>query len=84
MIPKEILDKATSGGWKEANWNLSYEFEIICDPSFWQALGKQMGWDNEVDIPELQDWHGYAHRFLNVILSGGSTDKFWKELLAKE
>lgn len=49
MIPREIIEKAIEGGWwagnkakmshANANWQI-----IALDSTFWQALGKALGW----------------------------------------
>lgn len=49
MIPQRIIEKAIAGGWKGAlsNGDDTYSFnpfEVALDPTFWQALGKVLGW----------------------------------------
>ncbi len=60
MIPKSAIEKAIEGGAKiSPNWKynkdgiywsknqyITWE-EIALDPTFWQALGKALGWDFE-------------------------------------
>lgn len=55
---------------------------IALDPTFWQALGKALGW-NSTDFGnyEAPDWLLYAHRFYDLILQGKDTTNFWKEIL---
>lgn len=54
-------------------------------PLFWQALGKALGWpeDYNGDIIKLVNthWEFVAHRFYDLILTGGDTDQFFKYLL---
>lgn len=84
MIPKEAIKKAIEGGWKYksgSGWTV-----IALDPSFWQCLGKALGWaDNKLPVlahePLGYTRQKYAHRFYDLILTGGDTDAFWKELL---
>lgn len=57
--------------------------EIALDPDFWMALGKEMGWDDEGAMDVMQDWHGYAHKFYNIILrkaSQAEINSFWDAL----
>jgi hypothetical protein len=63
---------------------------IALDPSFWQSLGKALGWPEyeetgswSYDGNEERDWtwRVRAHRFYDLILTGGDTDAFWKEIL---
>lgn len=57
---QEIIKKAIEGGWKPGYKNSSKEEhlyfvihdyeapteqEIVCDPIFWQSLGKACGWE---------------------------------------
>jgi hypothetical protein len=50
------------------------EHEIALDPTFWQALGKALGWIKEY-------WWPRAMKFYDLILTGGDTDAYWNELL---
>ena len=119
MIPIEAIEKAIEGGWSGVgviyevmDWgivNLGTEqemswAEIALDPSFWQSLGKALGWDGEVKIRAHKDksrkrhWENdyyddwrvltraeyHAHRFYDLILTGGDTKAFWQHLLASK
>lgn len=58
--------------------------KVILDPLFWQALGKALGWGTTTasnNFGYKNSWQYYAHQYINLILTGGDTDKFWKELL---
>lgn len=57
--------------------------EIVLDPTFWQALGKALVWEKlEYHSDGSYDgWHYYATRFINLILTGGDTEKYWNDLL---
>lgn len=98
MIPKQAIEKALEKSWickaciepeKNYPW---YEHAIALDPTFWQALGKALGWREEEWHPtrtypdgSQKTWAGYmphAHRFYDLILTGGDTEKFWSDLLA--
>lgn len=52
---------------------------LTLDPLFWQALGKALGWTD--DNFYGSDWEIMAHDYLGVVLRGGNTEKFWKDLL---
>lgn len=81
MIPTEAIEKAVAGGWRPTTRS-SVLFGVvgdtnaaILDPTFWQSLGKALGWEAR------DDWQQNAHRFYDLILTGGDTKKFWDELL---
>ena len=58
---------------------------IALDPTFWQALGKALGWgDSHSDALGRAEWRLNAWRFYDLIFSGGDTEKFWQELLANK
>lgn len=56
MTIQDAIEKAIEGGYKiqervggsKSQWELWYvQTQIFLDPSFWQSLGKTMGWDEE-------------------------------------
>lgn len=49
---------------------------IALDPTFWQALGKALGWNER-----YMSGYPVAHRFYDLILQGKPIDEFWAELL---
>ncbi len=78
---------------------LEQAHEIVCDPTFWRSLGKELKWQ---DIQELETritkcwcskcgevrvtmqwpvWKYHAQHFFELLLSGGDTDSFWKNLI---
>ncbi len=93
----------------------SYSLSTIAlDPTFWQALGKSLGWkygnvcecggsisDCIINSKRVigykyqcfgicgkfyeginrHEWDMNAHRFYDLILTGGDTEKFWEEIL---
>ena len=76
MIPKQAIEKAIEGGYTEA-WIKDGDVytehphsSIVLQATFWQAL-----------FPGTRDWLFNAHRFYDIILTGGSTDEFWATLL---
>lgn len=96
QIPKEAIACAIEGGWhfkRHANqWILEQAEEkekgslyatyddAALDPEFWQAVTRE----KEVILqngPHGNIPHYYAMRFYDLILTGGDTEVFWKELL---
>ena len=69
--------------------------ETFLDPLFWQALGRALGWGTligtgkfiEARYQRMEDaeetWKYYAHQYFDLVLTGGDTEKFWKELLTQ-
>lgn len=61
--------------------------EIICDPLFWQALSKALGWKEHLEhwgwniyrMPA--DWRHYAHKYFDIKLTNGNEEEFWKGLI---
>jgi len=64
-----------------------FETFILQDPVFWQTLGKALGWGecNEgyhVHTCNVRDsWKENAHQYFDLLLTGGDTEKFWKDLI---
>ena len=78
--------------------------DLICDPLFWQSLGKALGWIEDATAPDeiengLPDWAKggtleligpdlktpmwkyAAHQYFDLVLTGGDTEKFCKDLI---
>jgi hypothetical protein len=69
---------------------------IVLDPKFWQALGKALGWGKisyendfgDLSLSELEIWSDedawryQAHKYFDLVLTGGDTEKFYKELIS--
>ena len=63
---------------------------IVLDPSFWQALGKALGWKSNhsrydkcpycSEIP----WKEHAKAFFNLLLTNSDTTPFWEEILKEK
>lgn len=89
-IPKEVIEKAIEGGWvseypQEGTWLANYEnYRAALDPTFWQSLGKSLGWDSHMLMwvgTYYDEWQYRAMRFYDLILQGKDTNNFWKEIL---
>lgn len=71
----------------ELKTTVIYWQEIVLDLSFWQALGKTLGWtkwgefDEEYKKNSDPQWQYNAHRFYDLILTNGDTTAFWKDIL---
>lgn len=94
---KEAIQKAIEGGYAEVHpvgWILTDNDTIawqshICNPLFWQCLGKALGWNgaNTGDGREtlrswVPHWKDEWHRFIDSLASGQSPDDFFKDLLS--
>lgn len=109
-IPPKVIELAISGGWDSFfsqgfTFNsrglfdvdtdfTSYE-EIALDPTFWQALGKALGW-SEYAVCNIHgqpctlnctqafpfEYMYQAHRFYDLILTQQPTDTFWEEIIS--
>src|SRR4051812_44229805 len=89
-------DKKAIFGFGGADDQVIWLSEIALDPSFWQALGKALGWNNPFADTAysywtverkrdrtvlLEEWQTAAHSFYNLMLTGQSTKKYWKDIL---
>lgn len=79
--------------WIVKHWSTGVN-EMLLDPLFWQALGKALGWTFDGKFSrfsetmtfgefEKRHWKTHAHQYFDLVLTGGNTEKFWKELLNK-
>src|SRR4051794_8317136 len=97
MIPKAAIEKAIEGRWTPPLPLVTYPSfnkSAALDPSFWQSLGKALGWGktdycwgcgyDEGETISTDVWFVNAHRFYDLILTGSDTDAFWKELLTNK
>lgn len=89
-------DKKRDGYWFEQASGGSYRGcrNIALERAFWQALEKELEWPlysdgdgfwgfvrGEDEYAQGLSWRTKAHQFLNLILTGGDTQKFWDEIL---
>lgn len=95
MIPDKAFDLALEGGYSRVTLNDRKNWQKhALNPAFFQALGKALGWSGDWGISEYRgrdnvegrlrrvnspEYH--AHRFCDLILTGGDTQKFWDELI---
>lgn len=95
MIPEKVIEVAHEGGYQNRVGELITWQEIALDPLFFQALGKALGWPDrtfytiECVAKEYHVWEEtseitwiyQAHRFYDLILTGGDTEVYWNDLL---
>lgn len=98
IIPKEIIEKAISGGWqfgrmqsdglhvelRDPDWTMA---DVVLSSEFWQALGKSLGWEKDGKGTYFTNWTAseyMAHRFFDLILQGKPTADYWQELLTNQ
>ncbi len=92
---EEIIERVLSDDDLTHREKISLE-EIALDPTFWQTLGKALGWEDDggknhdpqwtveynVDVEHITaKWLNWQMEFNYLILTGGDTEAFWKELL---
>lgn len=91
MIPRQTIELTVRHGWKgirgmtDGRYLHHHWQHIALDPTFWQALGKALGWGNSEILENaepLPHWRLRAIGFFDLILTGQPTDKFWSELLS--
>lgn len=56
---------------------------IVLWPSFWQALGKALGWGEFIGMDRKLGyvWLNEAHKYFDLALTGGDTEQFWQDLI---
>ena len=91
VIPNNVVEKAIEGGWRDSGIRYrkvravtgSHMIPVevaALDPTFWQALGKSLRWEDHGLKPSV--WFYKAITFYEMILAGNDTDDFWKEILS--
>lgn len=89
---ENIIKKAIEGGFEAyqplENYTAHcFKCEYVCDPIFWQALGKACGWDKNgsrtthesyetekygvIEYYDVENWEYYALRFHEINLTEG-------------
>ena len=54
-------------------------WQVVCDPLFWQALGKAMGWDEKSGWG-FEEWRHKQTSLISHLQDGGTIESFFKEL----
>ncbi len=89
---EKAIQKAIEGGWDKDRGMCEEYFcseAAWCDPLFWQALGKAMGWDEgEHEDPtfmyapvDMAMWQWKWHRFIDYLVEGKDAESFFNDLL---
>lgn len=70
---------------KIADWRVG---EVLLSPSFWQCLGKALGWETYTRCPirecvrvlpshrKIPEWLYHWHRFIDHLADGGKPESF--------
>lgn len=71
----KIINKALEGVWNDLDaWDHnnmdSMGRTIVCDPFFWQALGKACGWKNICPVGSICEEYGCPHDEINKYYHG--------------
>jgi hypothetical protein len=105
----QAIRKAIEGGWEPQNQNfsiaaISYRVQVIekvkykerffLDLSFWQSLGKELGWngrwmvqiftdhdDQSATVDGAPRWKYELHRFIDHLVEGKDAETYFTELL---
>lgn len=91
-ITGDVMSIGRENDWKHFAHNLLL-LGILDDPSFWQSLGKTMGWrpvrqmiysgeyGSEISgIRETQGWLYEWHRFIDHLAEGKTAESFFDQL----
>ena len=100
MKIEEAIERACAAGYKgDEHFLLNLpeyaKSQIWLDPSFWQSLGKALGWntyavcmhDGMVNCHKDNHWGGYEgqylyhwHRFIDHLAEGGTAETYFETL----
>jgi hypothetical protein len=99
MTIHEVIEKAKEGGYEIPSSRYAtkhFNIKVIfLDPSFWQCLGKALGWSDYAvcrDCGKTQcesnfhqagvkaEWLYHWHRFIDHLAEGGPVESFFETL----
>lgn len=98
MKIEEAIKKAIEGGYRPADCNLSHSVYscrhrqkvLFLDPTFWQCLGKAMGWNEEHHCPlaccgglcpiNIPMWQSKMHQFIDNLVEGKTATDYFNNL----
>lgn len=80
MTIEQAIEKAIEGGWDTEGdvKRVNHPTYIVCDPAFWQSLGKAMGWDDKSKIKDY--WKFNWHSLIDHLADGGSIESYFEKL----
>lgn len=81
---EKALQKAKESGYKYHIANTVSLYACTLQPSFWQALGKSLGWVemySEAEGGRIETWPDYWHGFIDHLAEGKDAESFFNELL---
>ena len=78
MTIEETIQKAMDGGYTGEKLYLE---AMLLKPSFWQSLGKAMGWKDESIIPKgtTPQWVAEWHYFIDHLSEGKTIEEFFNQ-----
>lgn len=85
---EKVFELVIEAGWgsKRSLSESPFRREDLLDPTFWQALGKALGWNKWEGFNKPYDmkdeWQDQWHRFITALSEGQSPDDFFKTLLS--
>ena len=93
MLIHEAIEKAREGGYTPYQCNersCSIPEQYFLDTSFWESLGRTLGWTGDFEYINLRGdephkvrqpmWLYYWHRFTNHLVTGKTVEAFFDTL----
>jgi len=98
MTIEQAIKKAIESGYKnkgnygfvDGTGKLEYDDGIFLDPTFWQSLGKALGWGYIVVCPvcdesdyektrNVEEWLYHWHKFIDYLAEGKNPQDYFKD-----
>ena len=93
MTIQEAINRAIEGGYpsqRVEDLALHVQAQYFLETSFWQALGRTLGWEGHGEYIQLSDqesrtisqpmWLSYWHRFNDHLATGKTPESFFATL----
>ena len=93
MLIREAIEKAREGGYTTdqlGDPSCLVQAQYFLDTSFWEALGRTLGWTGNFEYIQLHRgeprkirqplWLYYWHRFNNHLVAGNTPESFFATL----
>lgn len=87
---EQAIQKAIEGGYGKGREDFIRKLpefalsQVWLDPLFWQALGKSLGWDEDISEGNNPEWQAYWHQFIDHLASGKDAESFFAGLLGNK